>query len=176
MIDKKIVKVFLMIIATAILWGCAASRAEYKSHRLRQKAERNTPPFTPAYFKQKERRHMAVFFDIVDGTLTPSRRTAEIRPGRMPYRSATTGNVLVIYKAADGKELGRYAIEDPVLARSCDFDSGKTGELKPIERGTIEILLPYNPAITTVEIGRIEGKLREFDFGYQIREGLKGEQ
>ena len=87
---------------------------------------------------------MAVFFNIVDGVLIPSSRSADIRPGRMPHHSKTSGNVMIVYKGPDEKELGRYATEDPILVRSCDFDKGKVGELKPIDKGTVEILLPYD--------------------------------
>ncbi|MCJ7662842.1 MAG: hypothetical protein MUO24_01225 [Desulfobacterales bacterium] len=174
--DKKNIYIALIIVIASIVivGGCTlVGGDEYKLYNSRDKEEKNTASFNAAYFKDKERRHMAVFFDIVDGVLTPSSRPAEVRPGRMPHRSKTAGNVIIVYKGQDGKELGRYAIEDPILVRSCDFDKGKVGELKPINKGMVEILLPYNLMITTVEIERADGKRKAFDFSTQIEKTLK---
>lgn len=167
----------IILISVMSVGGCSVlGGEEYEFYNSRKKVEKNTPSFSPSYFKDKERRHMAVFFNIVDGVLVPSSRPADIRPGRMPHHSKTSGNVSIIYKGADEKELGRYAIEDPILVRSCDFDKGKMGEIKPIDKGTVEILLPYNPLISIVEVVRIDGKRKTFDFSEQIKSGLRSKQ
>ena len=164
----------ISITSLMVLNGCAAfGGEEYKFYNSRDTAEKNTPAFNPAYIKDKDSRHMAVFFDIVDGRLKPSPRPAEIRPAKMPYRSKTAGSALIIYKGADGKELGRYATEDPIIVRSCDFDEGKLGELKTIDKGTVEILLPYDPLITSVDIERIGSKPKTYDLSRQIKIGTE---
>ncbi len=166
----------LLASITVVPSGCSAGANEYRFEKDRRKIEDNTPPFNPAYFKKADSKHISVFFDIVEGELILSKKPAQVRPGQMPYRSKTAGSVLVIYKGADGKELGRYATEDPALARSCDFEAGKKGNVKPIERGRAEILLPYDPKITTLEIGLKEGKKKTFNIGSQVNEGLRGER
>jgi hypothetical protein len=164
----------ICITSLMVVNGCAVFGGEnYKFYNNRDTVENNTPTFNPTYLQDKERQHMAVFFDIVDGELKPSSKPAELRPAKIPYRSKTAGSVFIIYKGADGKELGRYATEDPILVRSCDFDKGKLGELKAIEKGTVEILLPYNPLIKTVDIRRINGKPRTYDFSRQIKMGIE---
>lgn len=177
--DRKniyIVLTIVLISVMAVVGYSLLGGEEYKFYNSRDKAEKNTPSFSPTYFKDEGRRHMAVFFNIVDGVLMPSSRSADIRPGRMPHHSKTSGNVIIVYKGPDEKELGRYATEDPILVRSCDFDKGKVGELKPIDKGTVEILLPYDPLITAVEIVRIDGKRKTFDFSIQIKGGLKSKK
>ena len=81
--------------------------------------------------------------------------------------------MIVVYKGVDGKEIGRYSIDDPVLARSCDFDFEKAGDTKPMKLGTAEILLPYDPKIATLGIGRVDGKLKLFNVSPQIKEGFR---
>lgn len=160
----------IIVIATGIwlVTGCADIEL-YKNDNKRQEVENKTPAFNPAYFKDVDRRHLAIVFDVVDGKLRPDPQPAQQRPGSMPYRTATAGNVLIIYKDALGKELGRYAVEDPVLARSCDFEEGqRIGETKPLKHAKVEILLPDDSAIHSVVIGRIDGKSKSFDISAQV--------
>lgn len=167
---------FLVAVCSLILLsGCGRNSEDYEFHQNSQELEDNTPPFNPTYFKDSDRQHMAVFFNISNGMLSLSNRPAEIRPGDMPYHTATGGNVLIIYKDADGKELGRYAIEDPVLARSCDFDDGAIGELRRIPSGTTEILLPYNENIASIDLGRVDGKLKTFSVARIVKSSVNGQ-
>jgi hypothetical protein len=163
----------LFLVAVVFAGGCATTGGPSKLQREQQSVAKHTPAFDPSYFKEPQRKHLAVFFDVREGELAPSKRAAQVRPGRMPHRSETAGNVIVVYRGVDGKELGRYAVEDPALARSCDFDRSRTGAVKPIPKGTVEILLPYDPRIGTVEISRVGGKPRSFDIRPQIAEGLR---
>lgn len=155
----------LIVLSIWLVAGCSTTnKREYHSYKEEQKLKRLSGDFDPAYFKSTENRHMAVFFKISDGKLQPASTPPQTRPGSMPYRSADAGNVLVIYRDSNGKELGRHAVEDPLLARSCDFDDNKTGRLNPLPENTsIEILLPDLPAITHIEIGRIDGKRKTFE-------------
>lgn len=149
--------------------GCDSDLMKsYNRDRERQEVESKTPPFNPSYYRDATRRHLAISFDIADGVLTASDSPAQVRPGRLPYHSPTAGNVLVVFKDAKGKELGRYAIEDPALARSCDFDQSRVGDVKPIKRGKVEILLPFNLSIESVQIGRIGKAGKEFSVRDQI--------
>ena len=159
----------LAMIGVAGNTGCTKQVTDYRLTRDSEKLRRATPPFNPAYFKEQEQKHLAVFFDIVNGHIRPSQRAAETRPGRMPYRSRTSGNAVIVYRGEGGEELGRYAAEDPVILRSCDTEAGPSGEVRQITKGTIEILLPYNPAIKEIEIVR-KGKEPE---AYEISEQLE---
>ena len=154
----------LAVLGIWLVSGCStADKREYKAYKEQQKIQRLSGDFDPAYFRNTENRHMAVFFRISGGKLQPVATPPQSRPGGMPYRSADAGNVLVIYRDSSGKELGRYAVEDPLLVRSCDFDNNKTGLLNPLPENTsIEILLPDLPTITQIEIGRIDGKRKTF--------------
>ncbi len=80
--------------------------------------------------------------------------------------------MLVVYRDADGKELGRYATQDPILARSCDSERGLVGELKPLPNGVvIEVLLPVDARIRSVDVGRPDQKPLTFPIGRQIDDG-----
>ena len=151
------------VLAGIIWFTLSLQNGEERLFKDRERAEKNTPPFNPEYFKEKEKKHIAVFLEIFQDTLTPSSRSAEIRPGNLPFRSKSMGPVTIIYKGANGQEIGRYAIEDPLIIRSSDIK-----DTKPIRRSTIEILLPLNLTIRTIEIGSVEGLLREFDISKQI--------
>lgn len=81
------------------------------------------------------------------------------------HRSASAGSVLVIYRNGKGKEIGRYATEDPLLIRSCDLDDPRGGVVRLLKRGTVEVLLPFDRAISSLEIGRAEGRMRRYEIG-----------
>lgn len=164
----------LILLPAWVATGCTGSYDDYKQYRQGKEARDATAPFTPTYYKDPQRRHLAVYFEISDGQLQPSTRRAELRPGNPPYRSPTAGNVLLVYRDAEGKELGRYATQDPVLARSCDSDRGLVGELKPLPNGMlVEVLLPADARIRSVEIGRMGQKPKMFPIGRQIDEGMQ---
>ncbi|NIP23807.1 MAG: hypothetical protein GWN67_01280 [Phycisphaerae bacterium] len=166
---------FLLVIVTVLVVssGCATVMRDQKFASNRKKVEKNTPPFDPAYFRQADRKHLAIFFEVKDGRLVLSDRPAQVRPARMPYRSPTTGDVVVVYRDAGGKQIGRYAISDPVVARSCDVDKGRKGAVARLQKGTVEILVPYDPEISTVEIAPKEGKFTSFKVGARIKSGLR---
>ena len=65
-------------------------------------------------------------------------------------------------------------MDDPVIARSCDLEAGKRAGLKPIPRGSAEILLPADPRIASIEIAPREGRPRTFDVSGPIGEGIRG--
>lgn len=168
----RVSTVHVLMLSIVGLWqvtGCADMQF-YNDDSKRQEVEASTPAFNPAYFKDKERRHLAVAFEIVEGKLKLDFRPAQLRPGNMPYRTAAMGEVLVLYRDAAGKELGRYAIENPVLARSCDAGGRKPfGETKRLDGARVEILLPDEPAIHSVEIGLVNEEGRSFDVSERVK-------
>lgn len=172
-VTKYTTILLFIVIVLVLLSGCATVMRDQKFASNRKKVEKNTPPFDPAYFKQADRKHLAIFFDIKDGRLVLSDRPAQVRPARMPYRSPTAGNVDVVYRDAGGKQIGRYAIYDPVVARSCDVDEGRKGAIKRLQKGTVEILVPYDPKISTVEIAPKGGKFTSFEVSARIKAGLR---
>lgn len=154
----------LYIVSTlfiSVLTGCG-SMGQYSEYNKQQKAADATPSFDPAYFKDSKRRHLAVTFDIEEGVLKQPTKPIEVRPGNLPYRSATAGDVVIVYRDKSGKELGRYAVHDPVLARSCESDEGREGELKTIPNGNVEVLLPLDSRIAQVDVGRPNKKAKQF--------------
>jgi len=163
--------------AAWFLAGCTSEIDEYQQYRKQQQVEGATPAFNPAHFKEAERRHVAVFFEIVGGNLQLAARPAQLRPGNLPYRSQTAGDVVVVYRDNAGKELGRYATLDPILARSCDSEKRRVGELKPLPDGlVVEVLLPYDPHIQTVDIGRPGKEPLSFRIGGRIDGAVKAKE
>ena len=166
---KIVALISFVLMLSWLSGGCARKNAENQLAEDREKVEKSISAFNPAYFRDNDRKHITVFFDIVDGNLSISPRPAEIRPGRLPFRAASAGPFLVVYKNAEGKELGRYATEDPTVVRGFDSSGDNKPSLKSIRDGTIEILLTANPAIATVEIGRIDGEPRSFSVSEQVK-------
>ena len=163
----------LLLIALACA-ACGGTKSERKQAADRDRAESATAPFDATYFKDPEHAHLAFVFEIEDGQLKFSDGVPGRRPGAAPYRASGAGSVRVTYRDSAGKELGNYSIEDPVLARSCDFDGEREGELKPIPRGTAEIIVPANPAIATIEISTGKERILRFDVSAQIKKALGG--
>jgi hypothetical protein len=126
--------------------------------------------YDPAAAADSTRRHYAVAFRITNGVLTPEDSPAEIRPGNPPYHPPiAAGGMLVVYRDATGTELGRYTIEDPGSARSCDQADGKRGESRPIDSGRVAIALPPLPSIAQLDLGPSPDKLRRFDVSASIQ-------
>jgi len=170
---RKINQLLLIIPAMLLFFHGCEGYSEYKHEEERTKVETKTPAFNPEYFKDKNRQHIAVFFDIVNKKLQISSQPVQVRPGKMPYRPKAGGAVTVVYKDSEGKELGRYSTADPMLARSCDLEAGKGKHEKLIEKGAIEILLPYDTRIATLEITGADKKPRSFPISQKIKEGLR---
>jgi len=154
-----------------LLAGCTGKTwHEFQMAKDRDTLETHTPGFNPGYFKKQSSQHLAIFFDIVEGEIVLNPRPAELRPGSLPYQSRSAGDVRIAYFDSTEKELGHYALENPLVARSCDFEGkSRMGETKPILRGTIEVLVPNNMAITYVEIGPTHQKGKRFKVGEVIK-------
>ncbi len=164
------VPLLLGVIVLSATVGYYSRKAKLASHTDQQVVEEGAQPSNAYDFYHDNHKHIMLFFDIIKGELVPSSRPAQVRPGNMPYPSVATGSPMVIYKGADGEELGHYPIDYAVLARSHDFDAGKAvGDTKPDERGTAVVLLPYDPKITTLEIMGPEGKVKTFDIRPEIK-------
>lgn len=153
------------------LTGCASEsidgRETNSEYRERRSVEAEKKGFDPAYFRRVESRHMAISFDIVEGKIQASSRPAEIRPGLMPRRSES-GSVAIAFEDATGKLLGSYGVEDPLLARSCDFDDGP-GELAPIMSGRIEVLVPLNENVHQIRFSAFGKQPLVFDVAENVK-------
>jgi hypothetical protein len=156
---KSVLRLAVLLSLVIAATGCGGSLSEYGQHRRVTRAQKATPPFSPIYYKDLEQTHVAIQLEVADGRLRLAARPADRRPGKMPYHPSTAGSVLVVYKDAEGKELGRYWSQDPMLARTCDAERGRERGLKPLPDGTvIELLLPDDPRIRSLEIGRRDQK------------------
>lgn len=146
----------------------SAQNNDKQYYEDREKVENATPKFNPAYFKNKENRHIAVFIDIKEQQLFVSKKTAQIRPGNIPYK-IKEGPFKVIW-SKEQKELGRYAIRDPFMVDSYDpIDGTKEGMITPIKNGEIEILLPYDLGIHSLKLIRGRKKLNTLNISDVIK-------
>ncbi len=162
---------FFLGLVVFFFTGCTGKTwQEFQMARDRENLEDNTPAFNPGYFKNQTNQHLALFFEIIEGQLTLSSRPAELRPGSLPHQNRSAGNVEIKYFDGTGEKLGQYAIEDPLIARSCDVEAGEImGETKNIPSGTVEILLPDNLMITQIEVSPIKKKGIHFQVGEVIK-------
>lgn len=111
-------------------------------------------PFDPEYYRHSE--HFALLLHATIGPPAPADHMVEIRPGPAPFRPPDGGAVTVTYHDSSGNELGRFALPDLPFLPEAD----------------IELLLPANPHIATVEIGPVHGRTLRFDVGADIRLAL----
>lgn len=170
---NKILPVLFIGLLSVYLTGCSDAMDDYDRYKAQNDVAEKTPDFDPAYFKDTKQRHMAVFFDIQDDMLRLSDRPVQVRPGNMPYRSESAGNVKIVYKNAEGKTLGSYSTYDPILARSCDEQrGGLKGEFKTIVKGTVEVLLPLNQQISQIEIISADDKRKSFKVEEHVNKGI----
>ena len=168
---KQLSPLLLCGLGICFLTGCTETTwYEFQQAWDRSTLETSTPAFNPGYFKDTSLRHVAIFFDILDGQLVLNPRPAELRPGSLPYQSRSTGDVRIVYFDSSGQELGNYALENPLIARSCDF-TGKLpmGESKPLPRGAVEVLVPHNIAIAHVKVGLLNENGKRFQVGEVIK-------
>ncbi len=147
------------------------SRDKFES---RDKAERNTAPFNPLFFKNKQAQHIAVKFQVLEGgRLRPV--SAQVRAGKMPHRFSG-GKTVVSYRDEQGKELGRFSMHDPTMARSYEGNEGNIRYLPP--GSTFELALPYLRNIFRLEISGLGPQLSSqgFELGNIIKEALEKER
>lgn len=149
---------------TAVIFGGCATYERTTLYREHREIASRVDPFDPAWFGDPQHRHMAVFFQIIESRLVLQERPAERRPGDMPYRPAEGGPVSVIYFDADGIEVGRHIMHDPILARSCALPEGPAGNVRPLNAAASEILLPDDERIAALSLRWTEQEGQRFDF------------
>jgi hypothetical protein len=147
----------------------AFSQDTSATYQDRKEAEKNSAPFNPASLYSGENRHVAVFFDVVDGDLVLSDRGAMVMYGNMPYKSKTGGSFIVIAEDREGKEVLRYYTADIRLVRAFD---GVRKESAFIENARdLFIQIPYDQDIHQLEIGSTlkEGDLKTYDISRALK-------
>lgn len=154
-----------LIAVCTMLFACSTTPGGGYA-RQSDKAAKSTPPFDAAWAEDAEWAHAALFFDVEDGRLTLSDRPAERRPGSLPCRVRLGGPVTIVFLDGDGVEIGRYGSEHPATSRACASEAAQ--RVIPLARGAVEVLLPADPAISTVRIESGD-RARDFDVRAQIR-------
>ncbi len=144
--------VTLAVILVLQVVGCAdRNRARQEIERIRQ-AEQTIRPFTPDALHDSTQQHFAVAFRIVADSLEFLPDSVTVRPGRMPYRPSGAGDFTVTAFDSTGTKVVGYTMEDPRIVRSCDFPSGGQAETKLLSSGRVELLVPADPAIRSLEV------------------------
>lgn len=111
-------------------------------------------PFDPEYYSRST--HIVLLVSSAAGPARPPEYRVEKRPGPAPFQPPDAGTVEVRYLDASGNELGHHAFPDQSLPRE----------------GDIELLLPANPEIATVELGPVQGRTLRFDVRVGIRQAI----
>lgn len=148
---------------------------QYGLDWLSQKLDKETRSFSTAYLSDGKQKHMVVYFEIENGVLKKIERHVEIRPGLLPYSAPGVGDYYVIYRDTEGKEIGRRTIDNPMTIRICGFTGDGDGPvgIVPVQSGTVEILIPFDPAIEFIEVKPVTDKSGLYSVGSQIRTGIK---
>lgn len=160
MCARTLARLASLLLMVRMIGGCATV-AETKRFVDRDRAEANTDPFRPAPAAVAPRRnemHLAVFFDATDGQLALAARPAELRPGRLPYRRRSAGPFEVSYRNAQGRIIGSYRRDDPATVRVCDTAQGAPLGAVPIATGVVEVLVPADFSIATLQFTRLGEK------------------
>ena len=144
----------ILVFASAcwcLFTGCRAELDKFVFYKNRAIVEKNTPDFDPKYVQDTTRKHVAILFDInTDGTMQIVDSPPEIRSGSMPYKPMKSGDFLIVYRDANGIELGRYAMKDPRDIRVSDSTIAMPGIVRPATSTTTELLFPYDTSIKRI--------------------------
>jgi hypothetical protein len=163
----------IAVTLTAAAVGCGRAPSESATtRRAVAEIDAKVRPYDARAATDPARRHYAVMFRITNGVLTPEGGPAQIRPGNAPYYPPLTGGLLVVYRDANGTELGRYAIEDPGTVRSCDQAGGRSGAVAPLASGRVALVLPALPTIAQVDLGPSPERLTRFDISTSIQRAV----
>ena len=170
-------KIFLLIFP-ALLFGVALEAQTTRPSKKvtvdkdpvsnRDKAEQNTRPFSPAYFQQKENRHIVLQLGLQDNQ-SYEVKGAVVRVGNTPHRTATRQDLNVVIRDANGGQVGTFYTDDPTLLRSCEPEVEKT--ITAIPGTVIELALPYQPGATTIELFARDQK-QVLEVGDAIRKAI----
>jgi hypothetical protein len=127
--------------------------------------ERAVRAFDALAFQDPKRAHLALGFKVSDGRLELDGRPAQVRSGKMPYQPVAPADGVgarVIYRGGQDV-LGLYALEDPRNARSCEAGLEQGKAISPIKSGAIELLLPDDGRITSLDLLLPTGEQQTFD-------------
>jgi hypothetical protein len=143
------------ILCIGILAGCAreqkAGPTPQQVSDLRA-AEAKVRPFTPGMSRDLTAQHLALRFRVSDGALLLEPGAGQVRNGTMPYHPGG-GDYQVAYLNGAGRRIGGYRMEDPRWVRSCDTSVGGGVVRKPAAGTVVEILVPRDSTIATLELG-----------------------
>lgn len=119
------------------------------SKQDRDRAEKNTAPFSMDYFNKPGNSYLVMTLQVDDGKLVVNENTRvqEVK-GKMPYPS---GNLNVKLIDQKGEVVNQYQMQDPLILRSCEDEKS---ELKPIQKGNVQIMLPRNGNVASIELSR----------------------
>lgn len=157
---------FLLAFPLLTLLNACSSYNQALLKRQHQSVSKQIPAFDPAWFKNTQQRHAALFFEIVNGQMSAQPTPARLRPGSLPYQNQQGGQINVIYYNNEQQEIGRYGSEDPTLARSC---AGRQPEIRPLQQGLIEILVPADRNIAILALFQGERETARFNIARQMQ-------
>jgi len=160
--NERLLMIALITLVLLYLNACNA----YKLTQQHQSVSKQTSTFNPAWFKDTEHMHAAILFQVKNGQISTPPLPAELRPGALPYRSQKGSQVTVVYFDSDEKEIGRYASEDPILARSC-MTSGRG--VQPLAQGFFEVLVPANRKISALTLISRNAKPVQYNIAKQMQ-------
>jgi hypothetical protein len=143
-----------MLLAVVILTISCNQKQEQKGDELSGKLtelDELSGEFEPMQTGDFKTYHLAVKGKYENGVWMIDSNAAYMRPGRLPYGTASNGEFQVVYMDANGKVLGKYAIEHPGKSRSCDEGGNKT---TIADKFDFEILLPGRDDIKGVSLSQ----------------------
>lgn len=116
----------------------------------RDRAEKNTAPFSMDYFSKKNT--FLVFTTSFDkgGLVIDEKSSIEEVNGKIPYPSGRL-NIKVLNR--QGEQLLSYFMQDPMEVRSCEE---KESRIIQIDKGIIQLPMPMSREIATIVLTREE--------------------
>ena len=145
--------------------------AQQKSQEDRERAEKNTAPFTMDYFNTNKNSYYVLTTSFEKNRLIIDEKTRIVEvSGKFPYQS---GQLNIRVMDRQGELISSYFMQDPMIVRSCDDEES---EVIQLEKGIMQIPLPRSSDIAILEFVKDEKSLGRTDIRQVVEEFLKDRQ
>lgn len=156
---KSLYQYFFFILCLALsIAGQAQEETKDNSKQDRDRAEKNTAPFSLDYFNKPGNSHLVLTLQVKEGKLVADEqaRVQKVQ-GKMPY---PTGNLSVKILDKQGELIDQYQMQDPLIVRSCEDEKSET---KSLQNGSIQLMLPSSANVATVVLERNKQRVQQVD-------------
>lgn len=153
--------IYILLAAMFFVASCGEQKEQKEDELSRNltKLDELSGDYEPMQTGDLKTYHLAVKGRYEGGVWKMDSMATYMRPGRLPYGAASSGELQVTYTDANGKELGKYLVEHPGKMRSCEGGEPKATVMDNFE---FEILLPGREDVRGVSLSQGGKVMQEF--------------